>query len=69
MGPHQYKGWEISYNPPPIPVRSCDWIAMHPDYEAWSDDGTWQSNGLCVHAPNKAELLEAIDAWELENAE
>lgn len=70
MGKHQdiYRGWEISYNPPPIPVRSCDWIAMHPDYEAWTDEGRWVSNGLCLHAPNKAELIEAIEEWELENA-
>jgi hypothetical protein len=32
------------------------------------EDGEWQSNGLCVHAPNRKELLEAIDEWELKNA-
>ena len=61
-----YKGWEISYNPPPIPVRSCDWVAMHPVYEAWTEDEQWVSNGLCLHAPNREELLAEIDAWELD---
>jgi hypothetical protein len=64
--PHH--GWEICYNPAPIPIRSFDWVAIHPKYEAWMEDGEWQSNGLCVHAPNRKELLEAIDEWELKNA-
>jgi hypothetical protein len=64
-----YKGWEISYNPPPIPVRSYDWIAMLPEYEAWTEAGCWVSNGLCLHAPNRAELTHNIDEWEAEMAD
>ena len=64
----KYKRWEISYAPSPTPIRAFDWVAIHPDYEAWTEDSVWQSNGLCVHAPNHKELLEAIDEWELENA-
>ena len=63
-----YKRWEISYAPPPIPIRSFDWTAIHPDYEAWTDEGEWTSNDLCVHAPNRQELLQAIDGWEADNA-
>jgi len=69
MARETYKGWEIDYNPPPIPVRSFDWVAIHPDYEAWTDEGRWQSNGLTLNAPNKDELLLAIDEWELEMAD
>ena len=64
-----HHGWEIRYNPPPIPIRSFDWIAIHPKYECWMEDGEWVSNDLCLHAPSKAELLLAIDGWELEMAD
>ena len=63
-----YKGWDISYAPPPIPVRSFDWTATHKDYEAWMEDGDWQHNGLCLHAPNRSELLQAIINWDADNA-
>ena len=64
----EYRGWEVRFDPPPIPVRDFDWVAIHPDYEGWMEDGDYVSNGLIVHAPNKTALLQAIDAWELENA-
>lgn len=63
----RYKGWEISHNPPPIPVRSFDWVAMHRDYEAWTEDGRWVTNGLCLHAANREELTAAIDDWIEDN--
>ena len=59
-----HRGWRISYDPPPIPVRTFDWTATHPDYDAeWlgEEDG-WQDNGLKVNAPTYAELLAEIDA-------
>lgn len=68
MAQETYKKWDICHNPAPIPIRAFDWVATHRDYEAWTEDGVWVSNGLCVHAPNRKELLEAIDEWELENA-
>jgi hypothetical protein len=68
MAQEKYKRWDISHAPSPTPIRAFDWIAIHPDYEAWTEDGQWVSNGLCVHAPNRKELLEAVDEWELENA-
>jgi hypothetical protein len=64
-----YKNWEISYNPPPIPVRDFDWVAMHPDYEAWTEEGIWVSNNLCLHAANREELLAEIEEWEAEMAD
>lgn len=69
MDKQTHKGWVLNYNPPPIPVRSFDWVAIHPDYEAWTEDGEWVSNNLSLHAPNKKELLLAIDEWELEMAD
>lgn len=40
--------WTISYDPPPIPVRNCDWHFTHEDYDAsyeGEEDG-YVSNGL-----------------------
>lgn len=62
-----HKGWDIQFNPPPIPVRDFDWVAIHPDYEGWMQDGDYVSNGLIVHAPNKTELIKAIEDWEHEH--
>ena len=49
MTQETYKKWDIRYNPSPTPIRAFDWVAIHRDYEAWTEDGEWQSNGLCVH--------------------
>jgi hypothetical protein len=40
--------WTIYFDPPPIPVRTCDWHFVHDDYDAsWEgeEDG-YVSNGL-----------------------
>lgn len=68
FGTVYYKGWEVRFDPPPIPVRDFDWVAIHPNYEGWVEEGEYVSNGLVVHAPSKTALRQAIDAWELENA-
>lgn len=67
MKPDTYRGWSISFNPPPIPLRSHDWRAHHPDYDAWTDDGYWTDNGKKVHAATREELIAEIDAWIEEN--
>jgi hypothetical protein len=28
-----YRDWRITYDPPPIPVRNCDWQFWHDDYD------------------------------------
>jgi hypothetical protein len=71
IGPEPYRGWKISFDPPPIPVRSFDWSATHPDYDAeWlgEEDG-WQDNGLSVRAESYEELCALIDEKEAELAE
>lgn len=58
-----YRGWTISYDPPPIPFRGADYTATHPDYDAsWEgeEDG-WVDNGLKVEAGDLDELHELID--------
>lgn len=61
-----YKGWQISFDMPPIPSRDFDWSATHPDYDAsyeGEEDG-WIASGGHVHAGTYEELIFAIDEWE-----
>ena len=61
-----YRGWTISYDPPPIPIRDFDWTATHPDYDAsyeGPEDG-WVDNGLKASARTRDALLEEIDALQ-----
>lgn len=62
--PSTYRGWAISYDPKPIPVRDFDWLATHPDYDASreGDEDGWRDNGLKVNAATFDGLIEEIDA-------
>lgn len=62
--PMVYRGWHISHDPPPIPLRDFDWQAHHRDYDAWNDGDGWQDNGLKAHAPTYLALIDAIDVIE-----
>lgn len=33
-----YRGYWIDYNPPPIPVRDCDWSFSHIDFDGPGDN-------------------------------
>ncbi|MEN3973083.1 hypothetical protein WJS89_10425 [Sphingomicrobium sp. XHP0235] len=58
-----YRGWTVSYDPPPIPIRHHDWCATGPNFDAsyeGSEDG-WVSNGEQVFAGTRDELIELID--------
>lgn len=60
-----YRGWTIRYDPPPIPIRSFDWQAFGPNYDAsWEgeEDG-YVDNGQKVAAASREKLIEEIDAW------
>lgn len=70
MTERTYRGWTISYDPPPIPHRGRDWHATHPDYDACTDDdGQWVDNGLGASAVTYEALCAEIDAIEDELAE
>lgn len=51
-----YRGWQIFYNPPPIPCRDFDWSAAHPDYDG-PDDGR-QVWGRTIN-----DVVAAINDW------
>lgn len=58
-----YKGWQITFDMPPIPDRRFDWSATGPNYDAdWKgeEDG-WVATGGIVHAATYEELLVAIE--------
>ena len=54
------KGWNIEFNPKPIPIREHD-------YDFWHDDycGASGGNGLCGTAESEADAIEQI--MEIEN--
>jgi len=59
----QYKGWRISHDFPPIPVRDFDWTATSPDYDVdCDDDGFFRCAGQQVHAASREQLMAEIDA-------
>lgn len=66
--PKVYRGWHISYDPPPIPDRRFDWRAVHDEYDAWNDGDGWCDNGLKCEAANYLELIGVIDEAESERA-
>lgn len=61
--PKTYRGWSCHYDHPPIPIRSMDWSATSPDYEADCDsEGCWVADGQQVHAATYEALCAEIDA-------
>ena len=57
-----YKGWQISFDMPPIPTRDMDWQAVSPDFDADCDqDGFFRCAGHQVHAATYEDLLIEIE--------
>src|SRR5438876_3277322 len=51
-----YRACEISFDPPPIPLRTCDWRWAHVDYDGPPDP----RHGL---APSLEAAQAQIDEW------
>ena len=68
--PDTYRGWKVSYEPPPCaPGWKC-WVATSPKYEASCRNSTaWIAAGPAVQAAIREELIAKIDAWILENGQ
>lgn len=61
----QYRGWDIHYDPPPIPTRCFDYQATSPNYDAsyeGPEDG-WVDNGESAYGGSLEEVCAEIDAW------
>lgn len=57
-----YKGWEISVDPKPIPCRSFDWSAISPGYDCDIDS----EFGTVLYAATYEELLVEIEDYLFE---
>jgi hypothetical protein len=36
-GTMEYRGYRIYFDPPPIPIRTCDWQYVHNEYDGPED--------------------------------
>lgn len=57
--------WVISYDPPPIPVRTEDYVAVHDDYDGaptYGDEAS--SDPRCLRGRSVQDVIEEIDALE-----
>ena len=59
-------GWNITYNPKPIPTRDFDYDFVHENYDYCTETG---DNGLCGNGKSVEDCLGQIkEIWhELEN--
>lgn len=59
-GSISYKGYVISYNPPPIPVRDFDYVYCHTDYDGPGDP-------RCGVTSSIEDAKREIDEFELQS--
>lgn len=52
-----YRGFMVTYDPPPIPTRDYDWHAVHDDYDGAEGDDR-HFNG-----PNAADCVRQINEY------
>jgi len=65
----RYGPWRITFDPPPIPSRNCDWHFVHEDYDAELIDGTWHGSGHSGSCASFADALNECDAFEDDHIE
>lgn len=60
-----YRGYRIDYDPPPIPIRSCDWQFVHEDYDgAPNEPGDGPGDHRAGHGSSEADCRAQIDDIE-----
>jgi hypothetical protein len=59
--PVQYRGYTIEFDPPPIPIRTCDYHYVHEDYDGAPDaiDNRAGSSGSMTEAMMEIDDLIA----------
>lgn len=60
QGPIRYRGYTITYDPPPIGTRAFDWSFEHDDFDGAPDAG----DRRCGHAASVAACRAEIDDIE-----
>jgi hypothetical protein len=51
-----YRGYHVYYDPPPIPLRTCDWHFVHLDWD--------EGDKRCGHAVTAKDAYAQIDDIE-----
>ena len=57
-----YRNFRITYDPPPIPTRNCDWHATHDDFDGAPD----ANDNRYFHGPTEADVKAQVDDWHTE---
>jgi hypothetical protein len=48
--------WRIEFDPPPMPLRTCDWLWVSEDYDGPGDD-------RCGTAASYEDAVAEVEAW------
>lgn len=61
-----YRNYRIYYDPPPIPIRDCDWHFVHQDYDGgyYDGEGVFEGDTRCGHAESIEGCKREIDWLE-----
>ena len=59
----KYRGFTIEYNPPPIPVRCCDWQFWHDDYDGAEDANDNRCGSAASLEDAKLEIDMILEDW------
>ncbi len=60
----QHGDWTIYFDPPPIPVRNCDWHFAHKDYDGAPDacDMRYGHSGSVEECIREIEFIEDLES-------
>lgn len=58
----RYGDWTIRFDPPPIPVRNCDWAFVHEDFDGAPDS----NDNRCGYGESPEDCIERI--YEIEGS-
>jgi len=61
QGDSTYRGYRITYDPPPIPTRDHDWHYCHDDYDGAPDSNDNRWGHACSLEEAKREIDMLID--------
>jgi hypothetical protein len=56
-----YRDYHIYFDPPPIPIRSCDWHWSHDDFDGAPDGNDHRYGHSASLADAKADIDEQIE--------
>ena len=57
----RYRNYIITYDPPPIPTRACDWQFAHQDFDGASDSGDNRAGSAASLDDAKDQIDDMIE--------